>query len=199
MTEFWEDAFKQKQEMWGLSPTNSAITTARIFQNKGLKEILIPGIGYGRNARAFMDFGMNVSGIEISKTAIELAQKHYGCSIKIHHGSVTDMPFDNSRYEGIFCHALIHLLDSAQRKKLIDDCYKVLTENSLMFFTAITKRSPTYRQGTLIGKDRYKQFGGVNMFFYDEDSIQDEFDAYGLYQVEEIIDNYPFYLIQCKR
>ncbi|PIF46287.1 methyltransferase family protein [Chryseobacterium sp. 52] len=199
MTEFWEEAFKDKQEMWGLDPTNSAIATAEIFRNKGLKKILIPGIGYGRNAGVFMGHGMNVTGIEISKTAIGLVEKHYGSSITIQHGSVDDMPFDNIRYDGIFCHALIHLLDSKQRKKLINDCYNQLAENGLMFFTAITKQSPTFGQGRLIGKDRYEQFGGVNMFFYDENSIQKEFETCGLYQIDQVMDNYPFHLIQCKK
>ncbi|WP_430611717.1 class I SAM-dependent methyltransferase [Flavobacterium sp. JP2137] len=199
MTEFWEEAFKGKQEMWGITPTISAIRAAETFRNKGLKEILIPGIGYGRNAKPFMDYGMDVYGVEISKTAIKLAVKHYGSSIKIHHGSVVDMPCENSRYDGIFCHALIHLLDSEQRKKLIDDCYKQLRDNGLMFFTAITKQSHTYEQGRLISEDRYEQFGGINMFFYDENSIKNEFAPYGLYQVDEIIENYPFYLIQCKK
>lgn len=199
MTEFWEEAFKDNHEMWGVNPTASAIKSAETFRKKGLKDVLIPGIGYGRNAKPFIDYEMTVSGVEISETAIKLAGKHYGSSIKIYHGSVLDMPYDNSRYDGIFCHALIHLLDGEERKKLIVDCYNQLRENGLMFFTAITKQSPTYGQGKLIGKDRYEQFGGVNMFFYDENSIKNEFAAYGLYQVDEIIENYPFYLIQCKK
>lgn len=57
--------------------------------------MLIPGIGYGRNAQIFRDNGMKVTGIEISGTAIEMAKKHYGSDMTIYHGSVTDMPFDD--------------------------------------------------------------------------------------------------------
>ena len=71
---------------------------------------------------------MAVTGIEISKTAVEMAGKHYGKAMTIHHGSVTYMPFDDCRYDGIFCYALIHLLDSNERKKLIRDCYNQLSE-----------------------------------------------------------------------
>lgn len=199
MTEFWEEAFNDKQEMWGFEPANAAIRTVAIFSSKGLKNILIPGIGYGRNAQVFIDKGMKVSGIEISHTAIALAEKYYGTAIQIQQGSVTDMPFDQNLYDGIFCHAVIHLLDAHERKKLIADCYHQLEENGEMFFSVITKAAQTYGQGTLIGKDRYKQFGGVNMFFYDKDSIQEEYAAFGLYQVDEMMDNFPFYLIQCRK
>lgn len=198
MTEFWEQAFKDKQEMWGLEPANSALQTAKLFGKNGYKHILIPGIGYGRNACPFMRSGMGVTGIEISAAAIELAEKQFGKTLTIYHGSVIEMPFDKKQYDGIYCHALIHLLDENQRIKLIADCYNQLNKNGMMVFTAITKEAKTYGQGTLISKDRFLQFGGVNMFFYDRDSIQEEFGRYGLLEVSELEENFPFYLITCK-
>jgi len=48
---------------------------------------LIPGIGYGRNAKFFIDNGINITGIEISKTAIDLARQN-GLNISIFHGNV---------------------------------------------------------------------------------------------------------------
>lgn len=196
--EFWEAAFTEKQEMWGLEPSKSAVLAKDLFVRRGINKILIPGIGYGRNAQVFLNNGMSVTGIEISKTAIDLARKHYR-DMTIYHGSVTEMPFDNSRYDGIFCYGLIHLLDSDQRKKLISDCYDVLSENGYMIFTAITKAAKTYGQGTLVSKDRYEMFGGVNMFFYDETSIHAEFDSAGLVEIAEVEENFPFYVIICRK
>jgi len=163
MAEFWETNFQEKQEMWGFEPAHSAILAKDIFLRQSSKNILIPGIGYGRNAKVFLDAGMSVTGIEISGTAIELAAKHYGTDIMIHHGSVTDMPFDDIRYDGIFCYALIHLLDSDERAKLVRDCYDQLADGGYMVFTAITKRAHTYGQGTFLSDDRYEMFGGVKM------------------------------------
>lgn len=198
-TEFWEKSFIEKQEMWGFTPSVSAVATKDFFVSKALKNILIPGMGYGRNAKIFQENGMTVTGIEISKTAIEMARKHYGTTMNIYHGSVTDMPFDNNLYDGIFCYALIHLLDGDERKKLIADCYHQLAENGYMVFTAISKKSPTYGTGKTIGPDRYEQFGGVKMFFYDQASIQAEFENAGLFEIDEITENYPFYLIKCMK
>ncbi|MDL5514025.1 class I SAM-dependent methyltransferase [Arenibacter sp. M-2] len=141
MAEFWETTFNDKQEMWGMEPSKSALLTKDFCVENTIKNILIPGIGYGRNAQPFIENGIKVSGIEISKTAIKLAKKHYGKKINIFHGSVTKMPFEDKKYDGIFCYALIHLLDSEERKKLIQDCYNQLTENGFMVFTAITKNA----------------------------------------------------------
>ena len=58
MTEFWETSFKEKQEMWGWEPADSVRKTFELFKNKNIKNILIPGFGYGRNAKYFIDNGL---------------------------------------------------------------------------------------------------------------------------------------------
>lgn len=197
--EFWETAFGEKQEMWGFEPSKSATLTKDLFVQQSIKNVLVPGIGYGRNAEIFSANGMKVTGIEISKTAIEMARKHYGRDMVIYHGSVTDMPFDDDQYDGIFCYALIHLLGSAERAKLIRDCYAQLSEHGYMVFTAISKAAHTYGQGRLISKDRYEIFEGVQMFFYDRESIYKEFEQAGLFEITEISESQPFFLIKCRK
>ena len=199
MAEFWEEAFKDKQEMWGLEPAKSTVLAKNFFLEHKIKSVLIPGIGYGRNAQIFIDNGMTVTGIEISRTAIDLAQKHFGTALTIYNGSVTEMPFDDKLYDGIFCYGLIYLLDKGARKKFIRDCFNQLAENGLMIFTAITKDAQTYGQGRLISKDRYEMFGGVEIFFYDNKTINEEFGDAGFFEVIEVTENYPFYLIKCRK
>src|SRR5699024_1955106 len=164
MTEFWEEAFKDKQEMWGFRPSKSTILAKDLFVENKVRTVLIPGIGYGRNAQIFRDNGMSVTGIDISQTAIDLGEKHFGNDLTFYHGSVTEMPHDNQVYDGIFCYGLIYLLDKTEREKLIKDCYDQLAENGLMVFTVITKEAETYGRGTYISKDRFEMFGGVKIF-----------------------------------
>jgi len=199
MTEFWEEAFKDKQEMWGLKPAKSTVLTKDFFIEHKIRNGLIPGIGYGRNAQIFIDNRITVTGIEISQTAIDLAQKHFGNDLKIYHGSVTEMPFDNDLYDGIFCYGLIYLLDEDERKKLIQDCFNQLKENGFMIFTAITKDAETFGQGKLISKDQFEMFGGVKIFFYDKETIEAEFGNAGLFEVTEVVENYPFHFIKCRK
>lgn len=207
MTEFWESSFIEKQMMWGFEPSDSAILAKDFFLEKKVKDILIPGIGYGRNAKVFIDNGINVSGIEISKTAIELARKN-GLNSSIFHGSVTDMPFDDKLYDGIFCYALIHLLDKDERDKLMKDCYKQLKPNGYMIFATISKDAPMFGKGKKLGEDYFEIMDGVKMFFYDSNSIKQEFGKYGLVEFSEIVEphkhaeNRPplkFIMIKCQK
>lgn len=199
MTEFWENTFIENQALWGFEPAVSAVLTKNYFIDRSIKDILIPGIGYGRNAQVFRDHGISVTGIEISKTAIEMAQAHYGTGMTIHHGSVTNMPFDNKQYDGIFCYALVHLLDSNERAKFILDCYNQLAENGSMVFAVVTKKAPMYGHGKQVSKDRFEIVDGVKMFFYDKESVHAEFDKVGLFEILEVDDIYPFFLIKCRK
>lgn len=186
MPEFWETAFRDKQEMWGSAPSDSALSASTLFKQYGLNKILIPGFGYGRNAGVFIDNGCEVTGIEISQTAIDLAKKHHGEDIKVYHGSVGDMPFDREVYDGIFCYALIHLLRADERLKLIKDCYHQLRPGGYMVFAAISKTDSRYGDGTEISKDTFETRHGVVLFFYDADSVKAEFGNYGLIDAEEM-------------
>src|SRR5690554_5999340 len=199
MTEFWEKSFIDNQEMWGFEPAKSTVLTNDFFVEQNVKNVLIPGMGYGRNAQIFRDNGMTVTGIEISKTAIDLAHKHFGSDLLIHHGSVTEMPFDNNLYDGIFCYGLIYLLSNNERAKLIQNCYNQLAGNGCMVFTVITKEAKTYGQGTFISKDRFEMFGGVQLFFYDRETIEEDFGKVGLFEIIKVEENYPFYLIKCRK
>ncbi|MFT2008563.1 class I SAM-dependent methyltransferase [Pontibacter sp. 13R65] len=186
MTEFWESSFQNKLTMWGFEPADSALAALELFTKNDLNKILIPGFGYGRNAKAFTDKGFDVTGIEISETAIELAKQHYGEHIKVHHGSVSAMPFDQELYDGIFCYALIHLLNEEERGKLISDCYHQLKPGGYMVFVAISKNDATYGHGEKIGHNYFLTRHGVKLFFYHAGSIEKEFRVYGLVEAKEV-------------
>lgn len=207
MTEFWEKSFIEKQTMWGFKASKSAVIAKDCFIENNIKDILLPGVGYGRNAKEFIDNKINVTGIEISKTAIDLA-KEQGIDINIHHGSVGNMPFDDKAYGGIFSYGLIHLLNKGEREKFIDDCYKQLDINGYMIFTAVSKKAPMFGKGKKLDKDYYEMMYGVKIFFYDDESIQKEFGNYGLVEILEVDEKdsddkhkqaINFLMIKCKK
>lgn len=203
MIEFWESAFAERQLMWGFTPTASALLAAEQLAEAGAKHVLIPGIGYGRNAKVFLERGMHVTGIEISATAIALARTH-GLDFPIHHGSVLDMPLDDCVYDGIFCFGMLYLLDAAGRAKHIRDCFGQLRAGGLMIFTLISKDAPMYAQGKQLGEDWYERHPGLPMFFYDEHSIAREFAEAGLVSITRIDEPaagapLPFLHVVCRK
>jgi SAM-dependent methyltransferase len=207
MIDYWESRFNAEGAMWGFEPSESASLAIEIFKSNRVKSVLIPGMGYGRNADLFIQNGFEVAGIEISESAIKIA-KGIGLNCKIHHGSVTSMPFDKSTYDAVFCYALIHLLNSPERKKFLLECYKQLNSNGLMIFVVAPKQNQMYGKGRLISKDRFEVSKGLKVFYYDNDSIEKEFSPFGIFSdrlIEEPVrfmvgqDPIKLRLIICKK
>ena len=186
MPEFWEAIFKSNERMWGEHPTENALMVLDLMKKHKVENILIPGFGYGRNAKVFYDNGIEVTGIEISKTAIQRARKYFGDVVTIHHGSVSNMPYGNMQYQSIYCYSLIHLLNTADRKKLIADCYAQLKPNGIMVFVALSTNDKRFGLGDELEKNTFHLPQGLNLYFYDEASIQAEFGDYHIIEATEI-------------
>lgn len=190
-SDFWENAFAEKELMWGTGPARSAVMASERFAAAGIRDVLIPGVGYGRNARPFLERGMKVTGIEVSKTAIALARDAMGLTLPIHHGSVTAMPYDQAQYDGIFCYGLLYLLERADREKLLRDCLAQLRPGGQMIFTVVSKDVPLP--------------GGGQRLIYDEDSIREEIGPYGMVAFERTDEptphggTMPFFNVLCEK
>jgi SAM-dependent methyltransferase len=186
MRDFWENKFREVRTMWGMQPSDSAIIAKDFFQQRQVHDILIPGVGYGRNAGLFISNGFSVTGIEISEYAINLARDEFELDFPIYHGSVTDMPFDKRKYGGIFCYALIHLLNKPQRKQFLRNCYNQLKPDGYMIFTIVSKKSEMFGKGRLLSDSRYEISKGIRVYFYDLESADRQFKDYGLFELNEI-------------
>ena len=185
MKEYWESFFKDGVALWGFEPADSAFQALQIFKSRGIRDILLPGFGYGRNAKLFCDNGFEVTGIEISGSAIALA-KSLGLPCILHHGSVTSMPFDSRQFDGIYCYALLHLLNKAERHNFLKACYQQLRPGGLMIFIVTSKELAYYGKGKYLSKDRFEISKGLKVFFYDQDSVRKEFASFGLLEFRQI-------------
>ena len=184
-TEFWETLFKTEGNSWGFEPADSAIETSDIFQKNGVHRVLIPVIGYGRNAKPFLDRGMEVTGIEVSATAVKMVSNLFP-NVKAFHGSVLEMPYDHKMYDGIFCYALIHLFNFHERRKIISNCFQQLKPHGIMVFCAISDEVELYKSGIRIGEDRYLLPNGLKVFFLNNQTIEKEFSKFGLTGYKDI-------------
>jgi SAM-dependent methyltransferase len=104
--------------------------------------------------------------------------------------------------------ALIHLLNKHDREKFIKDCYNQLKPNGYMIFTTISKDAPMFGKGKQLGKEYFETKDGVKMFFYDSDSVKQEFGNYGLIESTEIVEPhknmenkppFPFIMVKCQK
>ena len=179
MNTFWEERFSDEGRIWGDTPSRTVSYAIDRFKKAGVHDVLVPGSGYGRNAAAFARAGFEVTGIEISKTAVALAKQTSPC-VRFHLGSVQDMPFDDSMYDGIYCFNLLHLFRKNDRIAFLHRCREQLRGGGVMFFAVFSDKEPSYGTGRQVEENTFESKPGREVHYYSEDDLKAEFRDLGI-------------------
>jgi 2-polyprenyl-3-methyl-5-hydroxy-6-metoxy-1,4-benzoquinol methylase len=145
MKEFWDKRFMEKQYIFGCEPGNIAILCEKIFKENNAKDILIIGIGYGRNGKYFVENGYNVDGMEISDEAINIGKK-FAPEINFITGSVLDTNL-NRQYDAIFCYDIMQLFRKNERKIITRNCIRHCKENVIIMLSCLSKKDILFGRG----------------------------------------------------
>ncbi len=176
MNTFWEERFLKEGRIWGDSPSRTAELAIGLFKKGGVCRVLVPGSGYGRNAEAFARAGFRVTGIELSATAVNLALQGHP-EIRYHHGSVLDMPFDDSTYDGMYCFNVLHLFRSGDRAVFLQRCRDQLKIGGVLFFVVFSDREPSFGTGRLVEENTFESKPGREVHYYSEADLVSEFQG----------------------
>ncbi len=177
MNNFWEERFYEEGKIWGDSPSLTAVYAIELFKKTVVHKVLIPGSGYGRNAEAFARVGFEVTGIEISKTAVSIA-RHGSSKVQYHYGSIQDMPFDNLVYDGIYCFNVLHLFRKNDRMTFLQRCREQLKDNGVMFFVVFSDKESSYGTGRMVEENTFESKPGREVHYYTEEDLISEFSGF---------------------
>jgi SAM-dependent methyltransferase len=172
--EFWEKRFNEEGKVWGELPSKSAYHALELFRKHGVKSILVPGSGYGRNTRLFSASSFDVTGIEISGTACNLA-KQFDPSSKVYEGSVLDMSLVPGTFEAIYCFNTLHLFCEDDRRLFMQECLNKLGQAGLAFFTVFSEEEPSYGEGREVESNTYESRPGRPTHYFTEDDLKEHF------------------------
>ncbi len=172
--EFWEKRFDDEGKVWGELPSKSAYQALELFRKYGVKSILVPGSGYGRNTRLFSSLGFTVTGIEISATACNLARQ-FDPKSEVHEGSVLDMSFVTGAFDAIYCFNTLHLFRENERRLFIQECLNKLGEPGLVFFTVFSEQEPSFGKAREVESNTYESRPGRPTHYFTEDDLREHF------------------------
>ena len=99
--EYWNERYLKEGKIWGEKPSKSSLYALKLFKKYKIKNILIPGSGYGRHTKFFSENNYSVVGIEISKIAIEIA-KIFDVMTTFFYGSVLKMDIILGKFDAIY-------------------------------------------------------------------------------------------------
>jgi SAM-dependent methyltransferase len=174
MNEYWDKRFRDEGKIWGEQPSRTAVYALEFFRKHGVKKLLVPGAGYGRNTRLFSTYGFSVTGIEISPIACEMVRE-FDPATRIFNASVLDMSFLPDKFDGIYCFNVLHLFREADRKSFIRECVDRMKKNGLMFFTVFSEQEESYGKGREVEKNTFESKPGRPVHYFTEDDLKEHF------------------------
>ncbi|MEQ1500444.1 MAG: class I SAM-dependent methyltransferase, partial [Parcubacteria group bacterium] len=126
--------------------------------------ILDLGSGTGRNSFYFAEMGNTVTGLEISKTAIEIGEanaKEAGLNIKYIKQSIGDkLPIEDKSMDILLDVTSSNSLNESEREIYLNECKRVLKDDGYFFTKALCK------DGDANAKYLLKNFGGKEQDTY---------------------------------
>jgi SAM-dependent methyltransferase len=179
--EYWEGRYLGEGKIWGESPSKSARGALQLFRTHQVKTVLVPGSGYGRNTKLFSNVGLEVTGIEISETALKMAGR-FDPRSKFYRGSVLDMSFDNRRYDAMYCFNVLHLFRQPERELFLDQCLLKLKKQGFAYFTVFSDRESSFGQGQETEPNTFESKPGRPVHYFTEPDLRQQFHRF------EIID-----------
>jgi SAM-dependent methyltransferase len=172
--EYWENRFAEEGKIWGESPSKSAHDALPLFLANHVKTVLVPGSGYGRNAKLFSALGLDVTGVEISETAFKMARQ-FDPRSQFYNGSVLDMSFDNRRYDAIYCYNVLHLFRQNERELFLQQCKGKLKNGGLAYFVVFSDTEASFGQGQKTEPNTFESKPGRPVHYFTEQDLRQHF------------------------
>lgn len=119
----WEQSYLEENVPWDLGEPAPPLVS--LLENDELSlqassTVLVPGCGYGHDAEAWQASGFEVTGLDLSSTALKFAQKLYGNSVRWVEGNFLDpsLVLEHSA-DLIFEHTCFCAIDPEQRRSYV--------------------------------------------------------------------------------
>ena len=187
MSESWEARYAAEGVIWDHEPSITIGRAYALFQQHAVQALLIPGSGYGRNARFFAEHGYVVTGIEVSESALALAQAQDPTSRYIH-ASVLDDVLTDETFDAIYCFNVLHLFLAADRRDLIRRCGRWLRPGGLAFFVVFSKNEETYGKGKAVEPETFETRPGRPAHYFTDADLRAHLTEFSILETDLIAD-----------
>lgn len=112
------------------------------FEGYRGKKLLEVGCGIGTDLVRFAKGGAEVTGVDLSQTALELARKNavlsgVSCDLRLANGEA--LPFESERFDVVYGHGVLQY--TAEPRRMADECHRVLKRGGQAIFMVYNRIS----------------------------------------------------------
>jgi len=121
------------------------------FRNRNIKTVLDLGCGTGRHCIYLAKHGLSVVGLDVSKSALRIAnkwaQKEKLTNAMFIQAAMSDLPFRDECFGAVVSISVIHHGFKRDILKTVDEIRRILKTNGLFLFNLASVNDPRYGTG----------------------------------------------------
>jgi SAM-dependent methyltransferase len=191
MSVYWTGRFAHEGYIWGETASPTTEAASAWFDRYKVRSVLVPGAGYGRNAKALSTV-YTVDALELSPAAVA-AGREWAPEVRFTEGSVLELPSTLGSYDAVYAYDVLHLFMAADREQMIRELTGRLNPHGLLYCTVFSDEDAAYGVGEEVEPGSYAYKPGKFAHFYREDELQQEWQGLTVLatgSLDEVL-NYP--------
>jgi len=171
----WNIEYKKNPHKWH----KETINLPKLIENKKVLEI---GVGNGKTLRAIMmQNPKSVAAMDFSSEALNKCKEiFHEKNINFVKANVTNLPFENEKFDVVVCYYVLNNLLERERKKAIKEIYRVLKKRGKLLFEdfAVGDFRETNKNQKTIESHTIKNKKGIICHFFEIKEIKKLFNRF---------------------
>lgn len=160
MYDLWEQIYRKETKTYKWKPSDSVVSFRPILKDISAHKVLDLGCGTGRNAIYLGKEGFIVVGIDISKTALQVAEQKIENedlqNVILVYGDIASLPFPSQHFDAIISINVIHHNKISDIEKMVNEIYRVLRHDGKGLVTVVSDMDYKFGKGRRLEENTYE-------------------------------------------
>jgi len=143
-----------------VQPVSFVVEALPVFKRYRIKSVLDLGCGAGRNCIYLAKNNFNVIGVDVSLTALKIAnkisKKENLKNASIVQATMTNLPFNNCRMDAVVSVSVIHHAIKKDIIRTVDEVHRVLRKKGLFLANLTSVEDPRYGTGQKVENSTFR-------------------------------------------
>ncbi|MEM2943725.1 MAG: class I SAM-dependent methyltransferase [Methanomassiliicoccales archaeon] len=139
----------------------------------GNERVLEIGCGDGKTISAVERENSFLVGVDFSFEALRTCRARFSGNHKLHfvQADAVSLPFRDKSFDLVISFHLFEHLKSDERQAVISEVKRILVENGIFLFRALSTHDLRYGSGKEIEKNTFLKGSGMTVHFFDENEV----------------------------
>ena len=141
-------------------------------------KVLEVGCGNGKTVLALTKKGFRVTGVDFSKSAIDMCRETIPSSGDFLCASVTNLPFEDSSFDGVVAFHVFEHLTADEMTEAVRELSRILTSGSHILLKCFAKGDMRSEKGEEVDGSTVIRGNGILYHYFDEDELKNYFSSF---------------------